>query len=69
MADIIDLAQQREEADREAALTAFQNRPRPKGESAYLCASCGERIDEQRRRAVRGTQFCTFCAQRLDGGR
>ncbi|BAE49274.1 TraR/DksA C4-type zinc finger protein [Paramagnetospirillum magneticum] len=65
MADLADLAKEREEANREAALAAFRARARPTGESAYFCRSCGERIPDERRAAVPGTNHCTFCAQQI----
>lgn len=68
MADIGDLAQAREEENRSAALATYQNRQKPKGESAVFCSSCGERIPEARRQAV-VTDLCVFCAQQFDKGR
>ena len=69
MADIADLAKDRDDANREAALAAFHSRPRLQGESAYFCRCCGDRIPDERRAAALGTNHCTFCAQQLTGGR
>ena len=69
MADVIDAASDREEADRAAALAAVRNRPKPAAESAYFCKSCGERIPDARREAVPGTNVCGFCARQLTGAR
>lgn len=65
MADLIDQAQAHEELHRAQALAA-RPRPQPGGASAYACGSCGERIPEERRAAVRGCQLCAFCAGQLD---
>jgi len=67
MPDFADEAKVREEAELEAALTAFKARPKPSGESAYFCRSCGERIEDGRREAVPGTNVCGFCARQLTG--
>lgn len=50
------------------ALARHRARPRPAVESAYFCRCCGERIPDERREAVPGTQDCTFCASQLDKG-
>jgi phage/conjugal plasmid C-4 type zinc finger TraR family protein len=65
MPDVADLASEREDWNREAALDAFRHRPKPSGESAYFCNSCGERIPDARRLAVPGTNVCGFCAMQL----
>jgi len=67
MPDIADRAQESETAEREAAIAAFRDRPKPAGESAYFCASCGDRIPDDRRNAVT-TDLCAFCATQIDKG-
>lgn len=69
MADVADLAQERDELIREAALAAFRNRPRLTGESAHVCHCCGDPIDEGRRQAARPTKLCTFCAGQANRGK
>lgn len=69
MADAGDEASEREERDRQASIAAFRSRPRPSGESAYFCRSCGKGIPDERRAAVPGTNVCGFCARHLTGGR
>ncbi len=68
MPDTGDLAAEREEGFRAAALAAVRDRPRPEGDSAYFCCSCGERILDARRDAVPGTNVCGWCARDLAGG-
>ncbi|MBI3445623.1 MAG: TraR/DksA C4-type zinc finger protein [Magnetospirillum sp.] len=65
MADASDLATEREDRDREAALAAFRDRRRLVAESQVFCLSCGGRIPEARRHAVPGTNVCGFCARQL----
>jgi len=67
--DFVDHAAEREQADRDDALARHRARPRPAGDSAYSCRSCGERIPEARRQAVPGTNVCGFCARQLTGPR
>jgi len=67
--DIGDLAAEREEGFRAAALAAVRNRPKTAGASAYFCHSCGERIPDARREAVPGTNVCGFCARQLTGAK
>lgn len=36
--------------------------------SAMVCATCGDRIPDLRRRAVPGTQHCVHCAAHITRG-
>ncbi len=65
MADECDLAAEREEKARSAAIARHQGRKRPEGEGPGVCVSCGEEIPEARREAVPGTNTCGFCAREL----
>lgn len=55
-----ELAQEREEAERAAAIEA---RVRYQGDSRADCLECGADIPEARQRAVPGVQFCVDCQQ------
>ena len=79
MTDVIDLAQQTEEADRAAAIAATQARiaasyaPRAAGVDA-LCIDCDEPIEPQRLAVLAGkTSRCASCGhdheQRMRGYR
>ncbi len=68
MTDIFDRATEREEQQREDALSEAryqraQERARP---SAEECRVCGERIPLARRKAVPGVQTCRDCQQELE---
>jgi phage/conjugal plasmid C-4 type zinc finger TraR family protein len=65
--DNIDLAQEREEGFRKAALAAFRDHHSGQGESAYFCRVCGIRIPDDRRQAVK-TDLCIDCARQIDKG-
>jgi phage/conjugal plasmid C-4 type zinc finger TraR family protein len=61
MADEIDIAQERIEADmaqRIATRTVYT------GISAKECEECSEEIPEGRRNAVKGVKLCVACAER-----
>lgn len=68
MADIVDRAQRRHEAamerwrDRRAAREAIEE-SRP---SRHWCMECGQEIDEERRAAVPGVQYCVSCQEELE---
>ena len=64
MADEADLASEREEWHRAAALAAPCH-PRPAVESPVFCMSCGERIPDARRASIPGTNVCGLCARQL----
>lgn len=66
MADIIDIANERAEAEREAILA---RRKRLTGESAEECRDCGEEIPEARREAVPGVTRCVACAEIVEARR
>lgn len=68
MADVADHSKAYQDRFVDDALARHQARPKLVGDSAYFCRSCGERIPDQRREAVPGTQDCTFCASQLDKG-
>ncbi len=69
MSDAGDLAQERETSMRDVALEAHRRRLRPpERDSARLCRSCGDAIEEGRRAAVPGTQICAWCARQISRG-
>lgn len=61
MADSMDLAQQREQEDRERHIN--NARARVPGVSRVLCAECGAPIPPARRRAIPGVQCCVTCQE------
>lgn len=60
--DIIDLASQREQADRELEL-ANQQAKRSTRPPASHCLACGEPIPIARQQAVPGVQRCVECQE------
>lgn len=54
-----EMAQQREEAEREAGIA---RRTRYTGVSLTHCVDCDEAIPERRREAIPGVQCCFDCA-------
>lgn len=67
MADLADIAQGLEERHRSAALARLAGRG-PERESLHHCTSCGERIEEARRAAVKGCRTCAFCQEQIERG-
>lgn len=64
MADAMDLAQQREQEDRERHISnARRHRPELSG---FICEECDEPIPEARRRALPGVQICVTCQEILE---
>lgn len=61
MADTIDLAQQREQEDRERYIN--KARSRIAAPSRFLCEECDAPIPEARRIAIPGVAFCVTCQQ------
>lgn len=61
MADSIDLAQQREQEDRERHIN--NARAKAPGVSRVLCAECDAPIPPARRRAIPGVQCCVTCQE------
>ena len=61
MADFIDLAQAREQEDRERYIT--HDRRRPASPSRFLCEDCEAPIPEARRIAVPGVALCVTCQE------
>jgi len=59
MADAIDLAQQREQEDRDRHI--YNARSRIAAPSRFLCEECDAPIPEARRIAVPGVAFCVTC--------
>ncbi|HGB6107627.1 TPA: TraR/DksA family transcriptional regulator [Salmonella enterica subsp. enterica serovar Thompson] len=59
MADTIDLAQQREQEDRERHIS--NARSRIAAPSRFLCEECDAPIPEARRTAIPGVVFCVTC--------
>lgn len=64
MADAIDLAQQREQEDRERYIR--NARSRIVAPSRFLCEECDAPIPEARRFALPGVAFCVACQQRAE---
>lgn len=61
MADSKDLAQLREQEDRERHIN--NARAKVPGVSRFLCAECDAPIPTARRRAIPGVQFCVTCQE------
>lgn len=61
MADAMDLAQQREQEDRERHIS--NARSRNAAPSRLLCEECDAPIPEARRVAIPGVIFCVICQQ------
>ncbi|MGV4173929.1 TraR/DksA family transcriptional regulator [Citrobacter freundii] len=61
MADTIDLAQQREQEDRERYIN--KARSRIAASSRFFCEECDAPIPEARRIAIPGVAFCVTCQQ------
>ena len=61
MADAMDIAQQREQAERERLIN--NARSRIASPSRFLCEECDEPIPEARRIAIPGVAFCVTCQQ------
>ncbi|EOC0418881.1 TraR/DksA C4-type zinc finger protein [Cronobacter malonaticus] len=61
MADAIDLAQQREQEERERFIA--HARRRTASLSSFFCEECDAVIPEARRIAVPGVTLCVFCQQ------
>ena len=59
MADAMDLAQQREQDDRERHIS--NARIRPAAPSLFICEACASPIPEARRIALRGVALCVTC--------
>lgn len=64
MADIADLAEQREGEMRADALAAHRRRTHLHGPSLLWCAQCDADIPLQRRLAVPGVRLCINCQTR-----
>ncbi|HBT3146235.1 TPA: TraR/DksA family transcriptional regulator [Klebsiella aerogenes] len=61
MADTVDLAQQREQAERERLIN--NARSRVASPSRFLCEACETPIPEARRSALPGIELCVTCQQ------
>ena len=61
MADIIDLAQQREQEGRERYIN--KARRRIAASSRFFCEKCDAPIPEARRIAIPGVDLCVTCQQ------
>ncbi|CQJ09620.1 TPA: TraR/DksA family transcriptional regulator [Yersinia enterocolitica] len=61
MADLIDIAQERQEMVLAAQIA--NARSKPAAPSAFICESCEAAIPEQRRISVPGVMFCVTCQQ------
>lgn len=65
--DTIDMAQEREDLDRDLAIRAHKTRFAPLFDgdatltTATECLECGAPIPEERRRAVPGAFYCVEC--------
>ncbi|EAB6355204.1 TraR/DksA family transcriptional regulator [Salmonella enterica subsp. enterica serovar Anecho] len=64
MADAMDLAQQREQEDRERHISNARSRRHEV--SAFICEECDVPIPEARRRAIPGVQCCVTCQEILE---
>ncbi|MBJ9241793.1 TraR/DksA family transcriptional regulator [Citrobacter braakii] len=64
MADAMDLAQQREQEDRERHISNARNRNA--APSRLLCEDCDAPIPEARRIAIPGVVFCVTCQAILE---
>lgn len=61
MADTMDLAQQREQEDRERHIS--NARSRIAAPSRFICEECEAPIPEARRIAISGVALCVTCQQ------
>ncbi|EKN3681978.1 TraR/DksA family transcriptional regulator [Yersinia enterocolitica] len=61
MADLIDIAQERQEMVLAAQIA--NARSKPTAPSAFICESCEAAIPEQRRISVPGVIYCVTCQQ------
>ena len=61
MADVMDLAQQREQEERERHI--YNARSRISTPSRFLCEECDAPIPQARRSAVPGVALCVSCQQ------
>ncbi|UAN21591.1 TraR/DksA family transcriptional regulator [Enterobacter sp. JBIWA003] len=61
MADFIDLAQAREQEDRERHINSA--RRRPASPSRFFCEECEAPIPQARRMAVPGVALCVTCQE------
>lgn len=61
MADAMDLAQQREQEDRERYIN--NARSRMTAPSCFTCEACDSPIPEARRIAVPGVAYCVTCQE------
>lgn len=66
MADIADLAEQREAEMRSDALAAHRRRTYTTTPALLWCEACSEGIPLQRRQAVPGVRLCINCQSRLE---
>ena len=66
MADIADLAEQRESEMRSDALAAHRRRTFTTTPALLWCAQCDEGIPLQRRLSVPGVRLCINCQSRLE---
>jgi phage/conjugal plasmid C-4 type zinc finger TraR family protein len=64
MADAMDLAQQREQEDRERHISNAHSRNA--APSRLLCEECDAPIPEARRVAISGVIFCVTCQQIIE---
>lgn len=60
-----DLAEQ----DRQGAIAAITNRPRPTNRSAAICLECGDEIPAARQKAAPGCTRCIDCQREADSPR
>jgi len=62
VADIVDQAQEREEAQRDAALASFRHKPIA-APSSGVCLDCGDEIPPGRRQALPHARRCIDCQE------
>lgn len=69
MSDIVDRAQELEEAEREDGLNDVRRQLRAgdwRELSSEECEGCGETIPDARREAVVGVRYCIDCQSRIE---
>lgn len=65
MADVVDIANDRAQADLDAAIAACISEPSNE-ESAVWCEECDAEIPEKRRELIRGCRYCVQCQSLIE---
>lgn len=66
MADELDQLQEQEDLINSLHIEAVRQQLSIKGESLTRCECCGNRIQEQRQKAIPGVRTCTECQRVLE---